>query len=167
MAVVDRVRSVERGLLRFETILLTVMVGLITILGATQVVLRGAFSAGILWADPLVRHLVLWIGFLGGAVAAAEDKHFAPEFTERVLKGRVKVAVQLVAHLFAVVVCSFLARAAWILLLDEKESAGVIFSIGAVEFRAWQFEVILPAGYLLLAVHFLLKCLRDVLEPRS
>ncbi|MDE2237792.1 MAG: TRAP transporter small permease subunit, partial [Elusimicrobia bacterium] len=42
-----------------------------------QVLRRELFGSGALWADPLLRSLVLWVGFLGAALAAAEDKHFA------------------------------------------------------------------------------------------
>ena len=40
-----------------------------------QVVLRQVFGGGILWCDTLLRHLVLWVGFLGAARAAGQHPH--------------------------------------------------------------------------------------------
>lgn len=163
----SRILQLERGLVRFETLLLTALLLLMTGLGFLQVILRGAFSSGILWADPLLRHAVLWVGFLGAAVAAAEEKHFAPEFVDRVIAGRLKTAAKLVAALFAGTVCAFLTRASWVLILDERKTHNVLLSIGSFHMQAWIVESILPAGFALLVLHYSLKAGVEILELRS
>lgn len=163
----SRILQLERGLVRFETLLLTALLLLMTGLGFLQVILRGVFSSGVLWADPLLRHAVLWVGFLGAAVAAAEEKHFAPEFVDRLISGRWKTAAKLVAALFAGVVCGVLARASWLLILDEYKTHNILLSIGSFHLQAWIVESILPAGFVLLVVHYALKAGIEILELRS
>lgn len=163
----NRILQLERGLVRVETILLTVFLLLMTGLGFLQVVLRGAFSSGVLWADPLLRHVVLWVGFLGAAVAAADEKHFAPDFIERLIAGSAKTTAKLIAAAFAAVVCGFLARASWVLILDEYKTRNIAMTIGTLHVPAWIPESILPAGFCLLTLHYILKCGVELLELRA
>lgn len=57
--------AVYEGIRWFVAIVLTVMV----ILVFTEVVRRYLFGASFMWADELIRFLIMWIGFVGGAAA--------------------------------------------------------------------------------------------------
>ena len=48
-----------------DGILATLVLGMI-LLGALQILLRNVFDVALVWADPLLRSAVLWIGLLGG-----------------------------------------------------------------------------------------------------
>ena len=122
-----------------------------------QVALRSLFSSGILWADTLLRHLVLWVAFLGAGLAAASDRQFALDLSSRFLKGRIKSAVLLACHCFTVAACIFLARASILFFREEYAQGGALFSAGGFRVPAWAFELILPAGFALLALHYLIK----------
>ena len=39
-----------------------------------QVILRNIFDMGIIWGDILLRHLVLWIGFIGASLATKKKQ---------------------------------------------------------------------------------------------
>ena len=144
-----RLAALEQGLL---AALLLLMVGL----SFAQVLLRG-FSLGLLWADTFLRHLVLWAGFLGAALAAADDKQFAMDAAGRLMSERVLAAVQTLLHSLTALVCAYMTQAAWTFFGHEKEAGAVLFSIGRFEAPGWWFQVILPAGFALLFLHYLLK----------
>lgn len=152
-----KLRALERGLASVEKVLLAALLALMVSLSFLQVILRGVFSAGLLWADTFLRHLVLWAAFLGAAAAAVEGKQFAMDAAHRAIKGRTRRAVEGLSHAVCVAVCALLARASWRFLADEYRHGGVLFSVGGLHVPGWTFEVILPAGFALLLVHYLIK----------
>jgi len=134
---------------------LVALVFFMVALSFLQVVLRNAFSLGILWADPLLRTMVMWVGFLGAVLATKEEKHFRIDLLERYLTPRSRHVVRVFLELSAVVVTYLLTRAAWQFLIEgigpeEKD----LFDIP----RRVYF-VILPAGFGLMAVHSLLNAI--------
>ena len=55
--------------------LLVLLMGLIIALAFSQIILRNFLSHSIWWADPLIRHLVLWASFLGATIATRKNQH--------------------------------------------------------------------------------------------
>ena len=76
-----------------------------------QVVLRNISSGGFVWGDILLRHLVLWIGFLGAALATSGERHINIDILTRYLPERLKGAVAALSNVFAAVICLLLFRA--------------------------------------------------------
>ena len=70
---------------RLEDVLLVCLVAAMLSLGFLQILFRNLISVGIVWIDPLVRHLVLWIALLGASIATREKRHI----TIDVLSGHV------------------------------------------------------------------------------
>jgi len=164
---VKALAKLEKGLVTAERFLLVGLVLVMVVLSFLQVVLRSAFSSGLLWADTFLRHLVLWVGFLGASVAAADDKQFAMDALTRVLKGRLRAGTMLLCSAFTASVSAVLTRASWIFLRDEMDAASILFSLGDLHVPAWLFETILPGGFALLFIHYLIKSLRSAWELYS
>lgn len=149
--------TLERVLNAIETSLLVVLLSTMVILAFTQVVLRNLFDTGFVWADTLVRHLVLWVGFLGAALATSDDRHISIDALTKFLSPRVKQTARILSEIFAAVVCFYLGDAAWTYLALERESGGeLILSI-----PTWVAIVIIPAGYFILSFHFLVKVIES------
>ena len=138
--------SLESGLL---VALLTGMAAL----AFTQVARRQLFGTGALWADTLLRHLVLWVGFLGASLAAADEKHFAWEAAA----GRGGPKMKVAAHAAAVLITAFLAKADFSFLRDEYAAGKILFNIGAVAVPEWVFSLSIPIGFTLILIHTLLR----------
>ena len=150
-------KTAERRLAALEQGLLAALLLVMVALSFLQVVLRGAFSSGILWADTFLKHLVLWGAFLGACLACVDSKQFAMEGAERLFSGRAKGAVHALLHALTAAVSALLAKASWTFLLQEKEGGATLFSVGSRHIPGWWFEVILPAGFALLALHYAVK----------
>jgi TRAP-type C4-dicarboxylate transport system permease small subunit len=147
------IRSLDAILARAETILLVTFLGAMVVMAFLQVVLRNVFGTGLLWGDTLVRHMLLWAGFLGGALAAFEERHISIDALTKYLSPRLKHAAALLTNVFAAVVCYELAQAAWTFLRDEISAGGEFI----LSLPGWAAVVIIPIGYVLLMLHFLLK----------
>jgi TRAP-type C4-dicarboxylate transport system permease small subunit len=123
------------------------------LLSFTQVILRNVFSSGFMWADILLRHLVLWIGFLGAALATSAERHISIDAFTRLLSARWKHLARIVTNFFALVICAFLAKASVTFVLSEMESQTELFS-GVM---TWHAQMIIPVGYVLLMLHFIVR----------
>lgn len=157
-------KKAEGWLTGAERGLLVALLAFMVALAFLQVVLRGVFSTGILWGDTLLRHLVLWVGFLGAALAASSDKQFALDLSARLFSGRLKASIALLRHAFTAGVCWFLLRAALTFFHQEYAQHTPLFVVGRFEAQAWLFELVLPGGFGLLFVHYVLKSVEAVGE---
>jgi TRAP-type C4-dicarboxylate transport system permease small subunit len=146
-------RTLDRALSRVEFSLLVLFLSSMIILSFTQVFLRNALGTGLVWADTIIRHLVIWVGFVGAALAATEERHIGIDALTKFLPPRFKHAAQALTSLFAVIASVYLGDAAWTYLKDELTSGGEL----VLGIQTWQALLIIPAGYVLIAFHFLVK----------
>jgi TRAP-type C4-dicarboxylate transport system permease small subunit len=150
---VERLRKAESVLLGLESLLLVAVLLFLVAMSFLQVVLRQFFGGGILWCDTLLRHLVLWVGFLGAARAAAEEKHFAFEAVTEHMPARLRATAAALARLAATAIALLLAKASWGFMLEERGASESIFTAGGFAVPGWPFAAIVPIGFLLVAVH--------------
>ena len=142
------IAAIEDGLLVF---LLAAMIGL----AGSQVLLRNLWDAGLFWADPLLRVSVLWVGLLGAMAATRDDNHITVDILSHVLTERARSAGRVITDLFTSAVCGLLAyHGARMVRMDYE--AGLI-AFAAVP--AWACELIIPIGFGIIAVRFLLSSL--------
>lgn len=150
-------RSLERGLVLAEESVLVALLLFMVLMSFLQVVLRVFFSTGLIWADTLLRHLVLWVGFLGAGLAASSGKQFAMDAMDRVLQGQAKRFAHALCHTFAMVVCLMLLSAACAFFKEEYAHSQPAFEVLGRGVPGWTLEVILPLGFALLAAHYALR----------
>jgi TRAP-type C4-dicarboxylate transport system permease small subunit len=145
---------------RAETIVLVSVLAVMVIFAFLQVVLRNIFHEGILWGDILLRHLVLWVGFIGASLATREQKHINIDLFGRFLSDKGKKIVRLITNLFSVFICYILANASWTFVQDEKMMGTEIFS----DIPAWYFQTIIPIGFFLMSIRFLILSLDNIAD---
>jgi TRAP-type C4-dicarboxylate transport system permease small subunit len=143
----------DAALNKAEGALLVLMLSVMILLSFLQVILRNLLGEGIVWADVLLRHLVLWVGFLGASLAVSHQRHIGIDALTRVLSGRWQLAVRVVTNLFAAGACFLLFDASRAFLNYEIEDGRILF-LGIPE---WYSELIIPVGFALLMVHFLVR----------
>jgi TRAP-type C4-dicarboxylate transport system permease small subunit len=150
----------DASLNKVEGILLVSLLAIMVLMAFLQVVLRNFFSTGILWGDIFLRHLVLWIGFLGAALATSKERHISIDALTRFLPTRVKSAIRVLTNLFAAIVCYVLLRASLTFIELEREGETILYG----NIPTWYAQVIIPAGFALLMAHFFI---RSVLDART
>ncbi len=145
--------TLDRWLARLEGWAVTVLVAAMVVVALVQVVARNLGSTSIPGADTLLRHAVLWVGFLGAALAAQEGRHIHVDVATRLLPPAVHAVVERLFHLVSASICLFLANAAYRFLLLDYEGGSRL----ALGIPAWAVEVVLPVAFLLIAFHFVVK----------
>ncbi|MCU0454341.1 MAG: TRAP transporter small permease [Bacteroidetes bacterium] len=149
--------KIDRAFASVEGALLILLLSVMILLAFVQVVLRNAFHEGFIWADILLRHLVLWIGILGAALAASQQRHITVDALTRFLPPRLRLGVLAFAQLFAVAVCVVLADAAVTFVRNDLAFGSTVYG----EVPAWTSQIIIPVGFALLAFHFLVRALEN------
>jgi TRAP-type C4-dicarboxylate transport system permease small subunit len=152
------IRALENYLVKIETVFLVASLIVMVLLAFLQVVLRNLFSSGILWADTFLRYLVVWVGFIGAAIATKEERHISVEVLTKFLSSLYQNIVSFVTSIAAAVVCYYLFKAA-MQFLDIGLPADVkVFGNIPLSY----FMVIIPIGYLLMIFHFIIRALIKV-----
>lgn len=141
-----------------EKSLIVIFLSVMVTLAFLQVILRNFFSYGFLWADPLLRYMVMWVGFLGAVIATREGKHFGVDFLNRYLPVKVMRWVKIGIDLFASAVSCYLMYAAFQFLYE---------AIGPEETDVFEipkrfYFLIIPVGFGLIGVQFLFNVAEDV-----
>ncbi|MCZ6661066.1 MAG: TRAP transporter small permease [bacterium] len=129
--------------------LVSLMVGL----AFAQVVLRNIFRLGLPWADIVLRHMVLWAGFLGASLATRQGRHIAIDVASRFLPPVARRWLSTALSLAACIICLFLASAAWTFVAAERLGQGLLLQ----GFPVWWAQVIIPVGFGLMAFRFGLR----------
>lgn len=142
----------DHWLARLENAALVVLLSSLLGLGLLQIALRNFWASGLFWAEELLQHLVLWLGFLGASLATRAQSHLRIDVLSHLLPVRLHPWVALGTNLAALVVCGLLAHAAWTLVRVEY-AAGTTLTFGVA---AWVAQSIMPAGLCLMALRFAL-----------
>lgn len=143
---------------RVEGWLLVVSLLVMVAMTFTQVVLRNLLDQGVLWFDPVVRHLVVWIGFLGAAVATREKKHVNVDALSRYIKGAARHGVNIVVSGFATAVTFFLFLASIQFIKNTMALGERIHQF----FPSWIAQMVFPYAFGIMALRFLYDFLLSI-----
>jgi TRAP-type C4-dicarboxylate transport system permease small subunit len=146
-------RAIDRYLSQLETFILVLTLGAMILFAFMQVILRNFFSSGIIWADTFLRHLVLWLCFLGASLATRENKHIRIDALSRLLKPKQKKWVDFFINLFSAFICGLLIRAAYVFIRDERAAETTLF----LGIPLWLFMSIILIGFIIITFRFLIK----------
>ena len=137
---------------KFEDAILVLLMLTMIGLAVFQIFLRNFFDAGIVWADPLVRVLVLWIGLIGAMAASRTDNHISIDVISRFLPPSVKRLSSLLVYLFTAGITALMAWHSYRFVSMEK--ADGISAFAGVP--AWVCEAIIPAAFAIICIRYTL-----------
>ena len=136
-------KRVAAALRWLEDALLVALLGSLVLLASLQIVLRNVFDSGIIWGDPLLRVLVLWVGLLGAMVASRDDRHITVDVLSEALPPRGLALARTLTNLFTASVAGVIAAHASRFVAMEYEAGASAFA----QLPAWPFEAILPLAF--------------------
>ena len=148
----------DEKLSRVEQVLIAVLLTVMILLAFAQIVLRNFFASGIDWGDALVRYLVVWVGFIGAAVATKEGKHITIDVLSRGLTGAGNSAIRAISHFVSAAVCGILTWAGIRFILFEAQMGGVAF----FKLPVWVPELIIPLTFGLMTLRYSLRLLKEI-----
>jgi TRAP-type C4-dicarboxylate transport system permease small subunit len=135
-----------------EDALLVVLLAIMIGLASWQIVARNVLDSAIIWADPLLRTLVLWVGFLGAVAAARDDRQINVDVMSRFVDEPWRSRIRVVTDLFTASVSGFLAWQAFRFVKDARAYAEIAFA----SVPLWLTASILPLAFVLLSFRYLL-----------
>lgn len=147
------ITTIDAALNKVEGGLLVFFLSVMVLLSFLQVVMRNALGEGILWADVLLRHLVLWVAFLGASLAVSHQRHISIDALTRLMPARWQLVVRAGTNLFAAAMCFVLFDASRSFLEYEIEDGRILI----FDIPEWYSQLIIPVGFALLAFHFLVR----------
>jgi tripartite ATP-independent transporter DctM subunit len=122
----------------------------IVFLPLIEVVARALIGAGIPGSIDYVRHLTLWVAFLGATIAARQDRHLALGFAA-FLRGSWRDAASITAGSVGTAVSLVLAVASAEMVWSERLA---VTTLGGVV-PQWVAQLIMPFGFALIGLRFL------------
>ena len=149
------IHRLEDGLL--AGLLLTML-----LLASSQIFLRNLLDVGLVWADPLLRIMLLWLGLLGALAASRDNKHISIDVLTRLLPERLQLYSHLFTSLFTASVSGLIAYHSGRFVLSEFEE----HTMAVAGVPAWCFEIIIPLAFALIALRYLLHFAQHVAELR-
>ncbi|WP_136796062.1 TRAP transporter small permease [Desulfosediminicola ganghwensis] len=136
----------------FEELVLCLLLSSMILLACLQILLRSVFSSGLVWADPLLRYLVLWSGLLGAVLATSRGEHIAIDLAEHIVPLKLQPLVKVLCNLFCAVTSGFLTWAAFLFIQSEIEyGSPSLFGL-----PSWYLNVIFPLAFGLICLRYTL-----------
>lgn len=127
---------------------MTLALAALTLLPLAESLLRQTLHTGVPGSSILVQHLTLFIGMLGGIIAAREDRLLSLSTLGRQLSARWAAPAGTFGSAAAFAVTVWLAWGGWQFVQAERTAGSLLF--GAVP--SWWAELSLPVGFAAVAV---------------
>lgn len=151
MTNINKIASgLKQALVQIETFAALFSLSTLLILILIQLVARNFFDYGFPVLDIIARHLVLFILFMGAALASENNKHIKIDILNTLLNDQQRNIITPILLGLTAVICfifSWYSAAFW---LDELEFSP------ANEKTSLYLSIILPLGFIILGIHFLL-----------
>ena len=150
-------KGINRYFLLAEKVLLCTLLFTMIFLSFGQIIGR-KFSISYLWISPFLKVEVLWIVFLGAALATEYGQHIKIDFLANFVQSDLKKkTISVVAHVFAMLACLvlFLISTKYMHVMSADNSSSILRGI--------------PDGYILFIIpySFFMMFIRSILNIRK
>ena len=146
---------------RLEEVLLIFLLLLMVFLAFLPILFRNVIATGLIWIDPLLRHLVLWVALLGASMATRQERHIKIDLLSNYLPVARQRVVQGGLDLLAALVCLSLVLPGIDFVRDEAQ-AGKSLILGI---PLWFSQAIMPVMLGVIGVRFIFAAWRHLRHP--
>ena len=131
------------------------------VLVLVQIVMRNFYATGLSGGAEIVRHMLLWVAFLGAAIAAREGKHIRIDIAQRILPEGPNNILEIITGLFTTAVCSILLYASIVFIRNEYELGT---TIPFFNMPVWVLELVIPLGYAAVTLRYLARSIQAAMR---
>lgn len=114
---------------------------------------------GVIWAQTLALVLTIWVGFLGGSIATAEQMHLKVDAAEKLFGGATKRRVGVTADVVAALFTGFLGALSVVFCQTKyalwSETSGAAGNFPGLPIPQWVGFAVLPLTLLVTSARFL------------
>ncbi|MBV1869719.1 MAG: TRAP transporter small permease [Gammaproteobacteria bacterium] len=136
----------------FEDSLLALMLLTMILLAVAQIFLRNIFDTGIVWGDPLIRVMVIWVALAGAMVAGRNNSHISIDIISPWVNFKTLKLLRSASTLFTAIVCGIMVYHSIDFILLEVEDGSMAFA----SIPIWVCELIIPIAFTVLTLRFII-----------
>lgn len=144
--------SILKTINKLEDWFLISILAIMVVLAIAQIFYRNVFDAGVVWIDPMLRVLVLWVAIAGAVVATRTDNHIRIDFFTKYFSSKVCKCMQRLVYVFCLFICGTISWHGVRFVQMDYRYETIAFS----NVPAWMTELIIPVGFFLMAVRYTL-----------
>lgn len=144
-------KKIHQILLKTETGLLVGLLIMMITIAVIQIFMRNFMGAGLIWAESLLRIIVLWLALLGAMVASRNGEHIAIDVLINKLPEKFKRLMIRLVRISTSCICFVVAGYSLRFVVDEYQYGGIAF--GSVPH--WLCEAIIPVALFIIAIRYL------------
>lgn len=146
-----------------EDSLLVLVLGALLLLASVDILSRLVFGGGILWIQPVLRIMVLWLGLLGAMVATRTREHIAIDLVNRLAPVDIQRWVSVLTLGFSALVCGLIAWHSGAYVQLAREFGDTVMG----DVPAWPMQLIIPFCFGSMALRFGLQTIASAISPPS
>jgi TRAP-type C4-dicarboxylate transport system permease small subunit len=146
-------RRLARAVAKAEEVLLGIITIGMVLLAVAQIVMRNVLNQGLLWADPFLRHCVLWLAFLGALYGTKTGRHLSLDALSKSISPSVARVTHVLSQAAAAVASFGLGVAAYRLVFFEATAA----TTSSVGVPTWWLQLPMPLCFGLMGVRFVVR----------
>jgi TRAP-type C4-dicarboxylate transport system permease small subunit len=135
---------------KFEDAFLVIILSSMILLAVFQMLSRNFFSEGVVWIDPLLRILVLWVGLAGAVVATRTNNHIRIDVVTKYFPQNIQSYIKRLVYLFTLSICLLISWHALRFVYSEYEYGTIAFA----GIPAWLTAIIIPISFMLIAFRY-------------
>jgi TRAP-type C4-dicarboxylate transport system permease small subunit len=150
--------KIQLWLYRIEDGILVGLLLLMILLAVAQIFLRNFLGIGIVWADILVRILVLWLGLVGAMAASRKGDHIKIDFISKYLKTKLSWIVKAITDFFTAVVCVTVLF--YSIKFIRFEYMDGIVAFGRIP--VWFCQTIIPFSFMVMSLRYFVRTILNL-----
>ncbi|WHH59858.1 TRAP transporter small permease [Petroclostridium sp. X23] len=139
-----------KKLQKINEILVIISIFIMVVVVLAQVIGRYVFSHSLTWAEELTRFLLVWISFLGAALAAKRGEHIGIDAFVNLFHGKAKLILTIIDDVLILVFWIYVAVSGISMVIQNGDQ----FS-PAIQIPMNIVYLAIPAGGFLLAIYVL------------
>ncbi|MBI5583817.1 MAG: TRAP transporter small permease [Deltaproteobacteria bacterium] len=143
---------------KLEETLLVFLLMLMVLLAFLPILFRNVVSIGLIWIDPLLRHLVLWVALLGASIATRESRHIKIDLVAPYLEPGRQAVLTAVLNFLSAAVCLALVLPAVEFVREEQEVGKYLIGVIPI----WVSQSIIPVMLAVIGLRFLFAAWRSL-----
>lgn len=136
---------------KLEDILLPLLFLLTLLLAVLQIIMRNIFSSGFVWADSLLKVMVLWLGMLGALYATRKRRHIKIDILRHYLKPTIRKLTSRFVYFISGIICLLCSYFSITFLILEYNDGTSAF----MQVPSWILESIIPIALFVMALRFI------------
>ncbi len=161
---VNSIKTVLGGMARVEKWIAGLCIATIMVLMVMDVFGRNILKDGIVWAQKLSLHLMLWAGLLGASITSSKGGHLRPEIADKLWPKSFQPALKALEHFLISAFCGTMAVFAVKYILHSIETGD---KTPVTELPMWLVQGVIPYTLGSMAIRHLMYSLVAQIRPKD